>query len=63
MLGKHEIEYAHLWFAQVVFSWQKRGHTSLLATGAVCEAETCLVLDYETISKFCENCTKKENAK
>lgn len=44
-------------------SWQKRGHTSLIAVGAVVEAETGLVLDYETISKYCEKCTKKENAK
>ncbi|KAK7081332.1 hypothetical protein SK128_020835, partial [Halocaridina rubra] len=30
-------------------SWLKRGHTSLLAVGAVIEAETGLVMDYETI--------------
>lgn len=43
-------------------SWQKRGHTSNLAMGAVIEAETGLVIDYETMSKYCEKCTKKENA-
>lgn len=43
-------------------TWQKRGHTSLLAAGAVIDAETGLVIDYESISKYCEQCTKKENA-
>ncbi|KAK4329594.1 hypothetical protein Pmani_000069 [Petrolisthes manimaculis] len=43
-------------------SWQKRGHTSNLAVGEVIEAETGLVIDYETVSKYCEKCTKKENA-
>lgn len=42
-------------------SWQKRGHTSMLAVGAVIDAETNCVLDYETVSKYCEVCTKKEN--
>ncbi|KAK3892469.1 hypothetical protein Pcinc_003702 [Petrolisthes cinctipes] len=41
-------------------SWQKRGHTSNLALGAVIEAEMGLVLDYETVSKFCERCMKKK---
>ena len=40
-------------------TWQKRGHTSLLAAGAVIDAETGLEIDYETISKFCEVCSKK----
>lgn len=43
-------------------SWQKRGHTSLLAVCAVIEAETGLVIDYVTVSKFCEKCTKKESS-
>ncbi|KAK4321930.1 hypothetical protein Pmani_007312 [Petrolisthes manimaculis] len=48
---------------KVIFdgSWQKRGHTSNLALGAVKEAETGLVLDYETVSKMCEMCTRKTN--
>ena len=50
---------------RVIFdgSWQKRGHTSNLAVGAVIEADTGLVLDYETMCKYCEVCTKKGNAK
>ncbi|KAG0727093.1 hypothetical protein GWK47_035360 [Chionoecetes opilio] len=44
-------------------SWQKRGHTSKLAVGAVVEAHTGCVIDFETVSKFCEKCTKKENTK
>lgn len=43
-------------------SWQKRGHTSLFAVGVVIDAETGVVLDYECISKYCEQCTKKEKA-
>lgn len=42
-------------------SWQKRGHTSNLALGAIIEAETGCVIDYETLSKYCEMCTKKEH--
>lgn len=42
-------------------SWQKRGHTSKLAVGAVIDAEIACVLDYETVSKFCEVCEKKQN--
>lgn len=50
---------------KVIFdgSWQKRGHTSNLCVGAVIDVEVGLVLDYETMCKFCEACTKKENAK
>lgn len=40
-------------------TWQKQGHTSLLAAGVVIDAETGLVIDYETISKICEACSKK----
>lgn len=40
-------------------SWQKRGHTSLLAVGAIIDADSACVLDYEVVSKFCEVCGKK----
>ena len=43
-------------------SWQKRGHMSKLAVGAAIEADTSFVIDYETVNKYCEQCTKKENA-
>lgn len=35
----------------------------MLAVGAVVKAKTGLVLDYKAISEFCEQCTKKDNAK
>ena len=44
-------------------SWQKRGHTSKFAIGAVIEAETGCVNDYEVISKSCELFWKKEEGK
>ena len=46
---------------KVIFdgSWQKRGHTSTLAVGAIVEAETGCVIDYEVVSKYCELCVKK----
>lgn len=60
-LGKHPDQDGIL-DVRVTFdgSWQKRGHSSLLAVGAVVEAETGLVVDYATISKYCELCSKME---
>lgn len=40
-------------------SQQKRDHASNLAVGVAIKDETGLVLDYETVSKYCEVSTKK----
>ncbi|KAK3893060.1 hypothetical protein Pcinc_003106 [Petrolisthes cinctipes] len=40
-------------------SWHTRGHKSLLETGAIIDADTGLVLDYENLSKFCTKCNIK----
>ena len=37
-------------------SWQKRGFTSKNGIGSVVEIESGLVLDYETKSKYCQQC-------
>ena len=41
-------------------SWHRRGHRSNYGIGAVIEAHTGLILDYQALSKFCLKCTKKE---
>lgn len=43
-------------------SWHTRGHKSLLGVGAIVDANTGLILDYETLSKFCVKCNMKMSA-
>nr|XP_042913580.1 uncharacterized protein LOC122273614 [Parasteatoda tepidariorum] len=38
-------------------TWQKRGHTSNLGMGIIIDVLTGLVLDYEILSKYCQDCT------
>ena len=42
-------------------SWHRRGHKSNYGIGAVIEADTGLILDYQALSKFCLKCTQNEN--
>lgn len=43
-------------------SWHTRGHKSLLGIGAVTDATTGLVLDFETLCKTCAKCNMKRSA-
>ncbi|KAK3889622.1 hypothetical protein Pcinc_006388 [Petrolisthes cinctipes] len=49
---------------RVFFDWSfyKEGPKKMFAIGVVIDAETGLVIDYETVSRYCEQCTKKRNA-
>ncbi|GFS69492.1 uncharacterized protein TNCV_3893701 [Trichonephila clavipes] len=37
-------------------TWQKRGHTSNLGLGIIIDILSGLVLDFEVLSKYCQNC-------
>ncbi|GFT47433.1 uncharacterized protein TNCV_3749841 [Trichonephila clavipes] len=37
-------------------TWQKRGHTSYLGLGIIIDILSGLVLDFEVLSKYCQNC-------
>ncbi|GFY03696.1 uncharacterized protein TNCV_3666071 [Trichonephila clavipes] len=37
-------------------SWQKRGHTSNIGLGIIIDILSGLVLDFEVLSKYCQNC-------
>ncbi|GFU35448.1 uncharacterized protein TNCV_3641341 [Trichonephila clavipes] len=37
-------------------TWQKRGHTSNLGLGIIIDVLSGLVLDFEVLSKYCQNC-------
>ncbi|GFV51361.1 uncharacterized protein TNCV_4687241 [Trichonephila clavipes] len=37
-------------------TWQKRGHTSNLGLGIIIHVLSGLVLDFEVLSKYCQNC-------
>ena len=41
-------------------TWQKRGHTSLIGMGFIIETNTCHVIDYEILSKYCKRCEIQE---
>ncbi|GFV11092.1 uncharacterized protein TNCV_2718361 [Trichonephila clavipes] len=37
-------------------TWKKRGHTSNLGLGIIIDILSGLVLDFEVLSKYCQNC-------
>ncbi|XP_050730360.1 uncharacterized protein LOC127005497 isoform X2 [Eriocheir sinensis] len=41
-------------------SWQTRGNLSLLGVGDIIDVHSGLILDYETLSKLCNACSRKE---
>ncbi|GBO43982.1 hypothetical protein AVEN_219740-1 [Araneus ventricosus] len=41
-------------------TWQNRGHTSLHGIGIVIDILTGLVIDFEVLSKFCQDCVNSE---
>lgn len=43
-------------------SWHTRGHKSLFGVGVVIDANTQLILDYETLCKMCAKCNVKRSA-
>ena len=43
-------------------TWHTRGHKSLLGASTIVDANTGLILDYQTMSKYCELCTKKRKS-
>lgn len=52
----------HLRSLRLDVTWHTRGHKSLLGAGAIADGNTGLILDYQTMSKYCELCTKKKKS-
>ncbi|MPC74251.1 hypothetical protein E2C01_068605 [Portunus trituberculatus] len=43
-------------------TWHTHSYKSLLGAGAIVDANTELILDYQTMLKYCELCTKRKKS-